>query len=93
MALAQRKPLNLEKFKIPRGRVIIFEELCKGCELCIEYCPKQILELSEDYNEKGYHYPVLKSGMEDECIYCLFCQEVCPDFAIFSEEVEGEGHG
>ena len=48
--MAVRKPLNLAKFKIPKGRVNIFAERCKGCELCIEYCPKQILEFSEDYN-------------------------------------------
>jgi len=86
--MAVRKPLNLAKFKIPKGRVIIFAERCKGCELCIEYCPKQILEFSHDYNEKGYHYPVVKPGMENECILCSFCQEVCPDFAIFVEKQE-----
>lgn len=90
MAVAQRKPLNLAEFKVPKGKVIVFTELCKGCELCTEYCPKEILELSEDYNEKGHHYPVIKPGMEDDCIYCLFCQEVCPDFAIFSEQIEEE---
>jgi len=49
---------------------------------------QQILEFSEDYNEKGYHYPVVKPGMENECILCSFCQEVCPDFAIFVEKQE-----
>jgi len=83
-----RRPLNLAKFKVPKGRVIVLAERCKGCGLCIEYCPKQILDFSDDYNEKGYHYPIVKPGMEDECILCLFCQEVCPDFAIFSEKEE-----
>lgn len=91
--MAIRRPLNLEKFKIPRGRVIVFIERCKGCGLCIDYCPKQILEFSEDYNEKTYHYPIIKPGMENDCVYCLFCQEVCSDFAIFIEEVEGEEYG
>ncbi|AMM41079.1 4Fe-S ferredoxin [Candidatus Desulfofervidus auxilii] len=86
--MRMRKPLNLAKFKVPKGKVVIFAERCKGCKLCIEYCPKEILELSHDYNEKGYHYPVVKLGMENECILCLFCQEVCPDFAIFIEKQE-----
>ncbi|MDL1956522.1 MAG: 4Fe-4S dicluster domain-containing protein [Candidatus Desulfofervidus auxilii] len=83
-----RKPLNLEKFKIPRGKITIFPERCKGCSLCIEYCPNEVLEFSEDFNEKGYHYPVIKPGKEKECIFCQFCQGVCPDFAIFVEKWE-----
>ena len=36
--------------------VNIDENRCKGCGLCIEFCPKQVLEFSRNYNEKGYHY-------------------------------------
>lgn len=85
-----RKPLNLAKFKIPKGRVIVLAERCKECGLCIEYCPKQILDFSKDYNEKGYHYVIVKPGMENECINCAFCQQICPDFAIFVEKIEEE---
>ena len=38
------------------AKIIINEELCKGCGLCTTVCPKQILELSKDkLNSKGYH--------------------------------------
>jgi 2-oxoglutarate ferredoxin oxidoreductase subunit delta len=56
-------------------------ERCKGCELCVECCPLNVLELSTDFNAKGYHYPVVVS---DDCIDCQACREICPEFAIFS---------
>ncbi|MFH1715167.1 MAG: 4Fe-4S dicluster domain-containing protein [Elusimicrobiota bacterium] len=50
---------------------------CKGCALCIDVCPKKILKLSNDLNEKGYHYIVITDA--DECIGCGACYTVCPD--------------
>lgn len=78
-----RKPFNLDQYQIPRGRVHVLSERCKGCSLCIEYCPTQVLELSIDYNFKGYRYPVIAETEEKHCVSCRFCEEVCPDFAIF----------
>jgi len=65
----------------PHGRVIIAQDRCKGCELCIEFCPKSVLARSKDFNAKGYHYPVIT---KDECINCRLCVTVCPEYAIFS---------
>ena len=57
-------------------------ERCKGCGFCVEYCPKAVLEMSEEFNVKGYHPPkVVKHG---ECVNCNLCEMICPDFAIFS---------
>lgn len=67
-----------------RGRVSIAKERCKGCELCIEFCPKDVLVLSDDFNFKGYHYPIVRN---DVCINCRLCVTVCPEFAIFSVPV------
>ncbi len=64
-----------------RGKVHITKEWCKGCELCIEFCPKSVLARSKDFNPKGYHYPVV---LNDDCINCRLCVTVCPEFAIFS---------
>lgn len=63
------------------GDVHIKVEHCKGCELCIDYCPTKILAVSEDFNAKGYHYPVVA---DDNCIGCQACYMICPEFAIFS---------
>ena len=43
-----RKPLDYEDIKIPRGKVSIIEDRCKGCSFCAEYCPRDVLEMSED---------------------------------------------
>ena len=83
-----RKPLDLDQVKIPRGEVHIIVDRCKGCGFCVEYCPKGVLVLSDEFNRKGYHPPkVIKTG---ECVNCKLCEMICPDFAIFSIAVPDE---
>ncbi len=65
-----------------RGTVHILIERCKGCEFCVEYCPTGVLALSDEFNVKGYHYPVVVSA--DECIACQACSTICPEYAIFA---------
>ncbi len=80
-----RQPLDSGRLKAPRGEVVIFEDRCKGCGFCVEYCPRDVLVLSERFNRKGYHPPeVLRRG---ECLNCSLCEMICPEFAIFSIEV------
>ncbi len=62
-----------------RGTVIIEQEICKGCELCIEACPQESLALSAQINKKGYRYAEL---INDSCTGCVNCALVCPDVAI-----------
>ena len=52
----------------------INEKFCKGCGICIEFCPKQVLALSD----KGKVYAV----QPELCINCGQCEIRCPDFAI-----------
>jgi len=85
-----RTPLNMDQVKKPKGRIYVLPERCKGCEYCWEYCPEEVLEPSVKLNSKGYHYPVIKEGKEDACVNCCMCTEICPDFAIFTEEVKEE---
>ena len=40
-----------------RFKVVFNREKCKGCELCINFCPKGILALDPEVNAKGYHRP------------------------------------
>ena len=78
--------------KAKKGEIHINRDRCKGCAFCVEYCPHDVLEMSEDFNVKGYHPPYIKD--EDKCMYCQLCETICPEFALFvtliDEEEEGE---
>lgn len=88
-----RIPLDAERIKVPHGEIHIIKDRCKGCGFCVEYCPRGVLELSSEFNIKGYHPPYVKDG--ESCVNCRLCEMLCPDFAIFctleEEEVEIEG--
>ncbi|TWH51972.1 4Fe-4S dicluster domain-containing protein [Sporomusa sp. KB1] len=55
-------------------------ERCKGCELCLDACPKNIIAMSSDFNAKGYH-PASCPDASD-CIGCALCAKTCPDVVI-----------
>lgn len=59
---------------------------CKGCGLCVEVCPKNVLEISGKVNTKGY-FPAYQARPED-CIHCAICCVMCPDVAISITELE-----
>jgi len=79
-----RKPLDSDKIKPPKGEVHIIANRCKGCGYCIEFCPRDVLDTSEELNERGVHLP--KVIDESKCTLCRFCTAICPDFAIFIKE-------
>lgn len=89
MKVFDRKPLNIDKVHIPRGNVHLIVDRCKGCELCIHFCPQQVLEVSGGMNAKGYHYPAIAPGKENACVNCEFCTLICSEFAIFTLPVDG----
>lgn len=51
------------------------KEWCKGCNICVAFCPKSVLAL--DQNNKIEIVDI------DSCISCGLCELRCPDFAIF----------
>lgn len=64
-----------------RGTLKIKTEKCKGCGLCIKYCPKKILGLNtEEVNVLGYHPVGLLKP--EECVACATCAIMCPDGVI-----------
>ncbi len=69
-----------------RGLVFILPERCKGCGYCVEFCPTHVLELSEEFNQKGYHPPIVVDA--DACTGCALCGMYCPDFAIFGVRIK-----
>ena len=64
--------------------VYIDAKTCKGCGLCVFYCPKGVLKLSDTRNEKGYN--VAEVHQEHSCAGCKLCEINCPDFAIYVEK-------
>jgi len=56
------------------------EERCKGCELCLEACPKHIILMADHLNAMGFHPATVVK--QDACISCGFCARMCPDVAI-----------
>jgi 2-oxoglutarate ferredoxin oxidoreductase subunit delta len=84
--VSPRRPVDRATFPVPHGQVFVISERCKGCRFCIEFCPRDVLEEAKEINAKGYHYPVVVSGKENECGHCQFCSLVCPEFAIYTEQ-------
>ena len=74
-------PLDLENVKPARAEIHLIKDECKGCGYCIEFCPKKVLEESDEINARGVHPPRVVD--ESKCVICSFCSAVCPDFAIF----------
>lgn len=60
------------------GIVKINKAMCKGCGICVHFCPTKVLEMKE-----------FKASVEhDGCIGCMMCELRCPDFAIEVEVIE-----
>ena len=58
--------------------ITIFSDWCKGCGICVAFCPKEVLDMDE--NRRVFaKYP-------EKCIACHMCELRCPDFAINVEE-------
>ncbi|HHZ01876.1 MAG TPA: 4Fe-4S binding protein [Tissierellia bacterium] len=47
---------------------------CKGCGVCVGFCPKQVLKIED--NKCVIAYP-------EKCIHCGQCELRCPDNAIY----------
>lgn len=65
-----------------RGQVRVFGNWCKGCGLCIAFCPRNVFVAGEDGHPLAV-YP-------ERCTACMWCTEHCPDFAIKVQPIDDE---
>ena len=64
-----------------KGYIEIDTELCKECVLCMEVCPKNLIQKSAKLNLKGF-YHVMFEDKEKHCTGCALCAIICPEAAI-----------
>ena len=64
-----------------KGAIVVDTERCKGCALCVEACPHDVIALAQTkVNVHGYHY--VEAVVPDACVGCTSCAIVCPDGCI-----------
>lgn len=63
-----------------KGRIVVNEAYCKGCELCVSSCPQHVMGLATDHiTSNGYHPATL---IAEGCTGCGICAIMCPEAAI-----------
>ena len=68
-----------------KGKIIIDRERCKGCHICIDFCPSHRIEVDKTLNNKGYSPAQFHENVsegEKGCTGCTQCAIVCPEVAI-----------
>ena len=56
------------------AQVVINRDWCKGCGICVAFCPKKVLDL--DSMGKAF------VANPEACNGCRLCELRCPDLAI-----------
>ncbi len=69
--------------KIKVSKINVNEIFCKGCGICIEMCPKDVLSPSKKLSKRGVYYPIVVDL--ESCSGCRLCEIYCCDFAIAVE--------
>lgn len=62
------------------SHIEINSEKCKGCRLCVNECPRSVIEISGHFNSKGWQFA--SPARNEDCIGCKKCSTVCPDVCI-----------
>ena len=61
-------------------KLVIREDRCKSCSICVVNCPKECLEITGRFNAQGYQVVGLKDP--EACVGCAICARMCPDVVI-----------
>lgn len=69
-----------DKLAEPTEKLIILDEWCKGCGICVEFCPTKSIKLNDHMKARLIN--------EDSCRSCGLCEYLCPDLAIIVTELK-----
>ena len=62
------------------AKITINQEKCKGCFLCMSFCPKGLIKKSAKLNKRGLSF--VEFDLAGDCIGCMQCAVICPDCCI-----------
>lgn len=85
------KSCNFGAIDIVNGIAVINKELCKSCGVCINSCPKNLIELVPYDSKIKVNCNSLDKGKDTKsacqvgCIGCKMCAKVCEEGAIIIE--------
>jgi 2-oxoglutarate ferredoxin oxidoreductase subunit delta len=68
--------------------IVVNTDWCKGCYLCVELCPRHVLDIDPTAFVQGVH-PVVVARPQD-CSACRQCELLCPDLAIQVDDDQAE---
>ena len=64
-----------------KGAIVVNTDRCKGCSLCVDACPQNVIALAaKKVNVHGY--PYVEAVRQEACVGCSSCAIVCPDGCI-----------
>jgi 2-oxoglutarate ferredoxin oxidoreductase subunit delta len=72
-----------------KGAIVVNTDRCKGCSLCVDACPQNVIALAaKKVNVHGY--PYVEAVRQEACVGCSSCAIVCPDgcIAVYRKKME-----
>ena len=72
--------MNASPRKKAVREIIIDDQFCKGCNLCLEVCPRKVFTKSSKRSRAGYSMP--QAAEPEKCSVCFLCEMTCPDLAL-----------
>ena len=60
-------------------KITVNQDKCKGCMLCVSFCPKGLISAEAKLNRRGIKPVKFKDA---GCVACAMCAVICPDCCI-----------